>query len=153
MKRFMVILIVLFTFLPIFPSNTEKIPEYTNITVTANLLNGRAAPRKKAKVEALFDQGDILKAYGWSDNHHWIEVEGGETGTVWVWYEYVDEQTEDYSMWINNNKSKVKIRKEPFGKVIGYLKPGKEVVISQVLFNWGKCKSGWIDLTYLTEED
>ena len=119
--------------------------------VEASLLNGRAEPNKKAKVEALFDQGNTVTAWCWSENHHWIEVTGGETGTVWVWYEFLNEETEP-SIWVNDYGSKVKIRKEPFGTVIGYLKNGKEVEIEQIIFGWGRCSRGWIDLFYLTEE-
>lgn len=127
--------------------------EHTEVVVTAKLLNGRATPSKKAKVEALFDRGDVLKAYDWSESHHWIEVEGGETGTVWVWWEYLTEQTEDYSVWINDYGTDIKIRREPFGRVTGYLKRGKEVVVTQIVLGWGKCDNGWIELKFLTEED
>jgi uncharacterized protein YgiM (DUF1202 family) len=125
----------------------------TTMYVSTRLLNGRAEPSKKSTVEARFDKGDALQAYGWSKNHHWIEVDGGETGTVWVWYEYVNEQTSDYSVWWNDYGHKVKIRKEPYGTVIGYLKAGKEVTITQIILGWGKCDKGWIDLRYLSEED
>lgn len=150
-----VMTVVIFIAILTMPSSgkSEDWLETTDLYVTAKLLNGRCRPSKKAKVESLFDRGDRLEAYDWSKNHHWIEVKGGESGTVWVWYEYVTEQTEDYSVWINDYGSKIKIRKEPFGKVIGYLDKGKELVITQVLLGWGKCDRGWIELRYLTEED
>ena len=62
-------------------------------SVQTKLLNGRAAPRKKATVEARFDYGDKLELTGeWSDDHTWVEVIGGETGTVWVSIRYISER-------------------------------------------------------------
>lgn len=126
--------------------------DYTSVNVTASILNGRSEPNKKASVEARFDHGDILQAIGWSKNHHWIEVKGGETGTVWVWWEYIDERDDD-SRWLNDYGSKVKIRREPFGRVTGYLKNGGEIAVDQIALGWGHCSQGWVDLSYLTEED
>ena len=52
----------------------------------------------------------------------------------------------------NENRSSIKIRKRPVnGTVIGYLKPGKTLTITQVVLGWGKCKYGWVDLGYLVE--
>ena len=61
------------------------------LIVTANVLNGRSAPGKKNRVEAMFDKGDILQATGnWSKNHTWVEVKGGENGTVWCDIRYLN---------------------------------------------------------------
>jgi hypothetical protein len=125
----------------------------TLMRVTAKQLNGRANPSKKASIEARFDRGDVVEAYDWSENHHWIEVIGGETGSVWVWYAYLNEQEEEYTVWWNDYGGKVKIRKEPFGTVTGYLSKNGEVVIDRIVLGWGHCSKGWIDLRYLTEED
>ena len=54
---------------------------------TASSLNGRASPSINARVEAHFEYGDELEVIGYNDN--WIEVEGGETGTVFVSANYV----------------------------------------------------------------
>ena len=121
--------------------------------VTARLLNGRASPSKRARIEAFFDEGDVLYCLRWSKDHHWIEAEAGEGGTVWVWWEYLNEQEEEYSVWWNDSGTRIKIRKEPFGRVVGYLKRDGEVVVDRIVFGWGKCERGWIDLQFLTEED
>lgn len=126
--------------------------EDTPVIVTATLLNGRAEPKKKSEVTARFDNGDVLTAISWSKNHHWIEVRGGETGTSWVWWQYLTE-TEELKYFYNDTNSKVKIRKEPYGRVIGYLKKGNEILVDQTLFGWGHCSKGWVDLNYLREED
>ena len=148
MKRLIAIVLMLMMLLPVVCYAEEQ----TTLIVTASILNGRAKPKRTASVEAFFDEGDTLTALGWSKNHHWIEVKGGETGTVWVWWEYVTERTDEVMMW-NCSGSKVKIRKEPYGTVIAHLKKDGEVLIEQVLFGWGRCKQGWIDLQYLMEED
>lgn len=122
--------------------------------MTAKLLNGRANPRKTSFIEAKFDQGDILQATGdWSEDHHWIEVVGGETGTVWVYADYVSERKKIFTV-VNKNYKTVKIRSRPVdGRVIGYVKKGRKIEITQVVLGWGKCKTGWVDLYYLEEKD
>ena len=153
MKRILVwIFVALWILLLLYtaPIKAEEI-EPTDFYVTASLLNGRAKPSKKSSIEARFDYGDSITAIDWSNNHHWIEVNGGETGTVWVWWEYVTERTDEFTA-TNNNSYKVKIRQEPGGRLVGYLKPGKTVEIDRVIFGWGHCSKGWIDLDYLTEE-
>lgn len=120
--------------------------------VMATQLNGRANPRKTAFVEARFDQGDTIKATGeWSKDHHWIEVEGGETGTVWVYADYVSERKRIFTMK-NVNYKTVRIRSRPIdGRVNGYVRKGKCVEITRVVLGWGKCKNGWVDLSLLEE--
>lgn len=124
-------------------------------TVTANLLNGRMNPSKGSIKTALFDRNDTIELTGrWDDNHNWVEVHAGESGTCWVARQYVTERTEPF-MVINMEYSKVRIRRTPSdkGRVSGYLRRGREVEITQVLLGWGKCRSGWIDLYYVQEED
>ena len=129
-------------------SAAETDDKQTSVYVTANRLNGRAMPRKKSHIEALFDYGDKLTATGkWSRDHKWIQVEGGEGGTVWVDIRYVSEIKQP--VIISTNISKLKIRKNPFnGKITGYLKYGKELEIDQIILGWGHCSKGWIDLEY-----
>ena len=118
--------------------------------VTANRLNGRASPSKKATIEAVFDQGDILKATGtWSNDHTWIEVEGGEYGTCWVSISYISETIESFKAK-NERYSTVKVRSHPVnGKLKRYIQKGKSVEITQVVLGWGKYSGGWVDLSLL----
>ena len=115
----------------------------------AKLLNGRSEPRKKASKEAFFDFGDTLYATGeWSPDHKWVEVEGGETGTVWVSIRYVTEKTTAFKAK-NANYDKVKVRKWPeVGKVVKYIYRGQTVNVTQVVLGWGKTRWGWVDLYY-----
>lgn len=96
----------------------------------------------------------MLEATGeWSDDHKWVQVRGGEIGLVWCCADYVTERTDAFRV-TNESKRKIKIRSKPVnGKVTGYLKPGRSLTISRVVLGWGKCKSGWIDLEYLIEEE
>ena len=128
--------------------------EYQPVYVTANMLNGRAEPTKKATVEALFDKGDRLQTTGKiSKDRKWLEVYGGETGTVWVYLEYVTERVAPFVV-TNANNGKIKIRSLPGeGRVRGYVKHGQGIVIDQVIMNWGHCRQGWVDLDYFVEED
>ena len=123
-----------------------------DLIVTASILNGRERPGTNAAIEAFWDRGDLVEPTGeWSTDHQWVEIFGGETGTVWCSIKYLTERSEPFKV-TNENRSSIKIRKRPVnGTVIGYLKPGKTITITQVVLGWGKCKSGWVDLGYLVE--
>lgn len=148
-----VIILVLCWFVALFIPSRGFAEECTDMYVTAKLLNGRATPSKKGTKEALFDKGDKVQATGeWSKDHHWVEIIGGETGTVWCDIRYLTERKGAF-MVRNNGSTPVKIRKNPFnGKLTGYLKKGKAVVIEQVVLGWGRCEKGWINLYYVDEE-
>ena len=117
--------------------------------VTADRLNGRASPNKHSDVEARFDRGDDLIPTGqWSSDHCWIEVRGGETGTVWVNIKYVTERIDDRYMR-NDRHNKVKVRSHPVnGKVRGYIKKGEQIELTQIVLGWGRIDSGWVELAY-----
>ena len=117
-------------------------------------MNGRTNPRKTAFIECRFDHGDKLTATGeWSEDNHWIEVYGGESGTVWVYADYVSERKEGFTVK-NLDHQQVKIRSRPVdGKLKGYLKKNKTIEVDQVVLGWGKTPRGWIDLDYVEEVD
>ena len=148
-----VVILILSWFVALMVPSDGGAEEFTEMYVTANLLNGRATSSKKGNKEALFDRGDKVQATGeWSNDYHWIEIIGGETGTVWCDIRYLTERKGTFTVK-NLKKTPVKIRKFPFkGKITGYLKNGKSVVIEQVVLGWGRCEQGWIDLFYVDEE-
>jgi len=127
--------------------------DYEPLYVTAGQLNGRAHPSKKASVEALFDYGDKLTPTGKiSKDRKWVEVEGGETGTVWVSVKYVSERFTEFTA-TNENNGRIRIHSLPDGgKLKGYISRGKSVEIVQVVLGWGRCSKGWVDLDFLVEE-
>lgn len=148
MKKLILILVSLF----IFASACAE--DYNDLYVTATKLNGRYKPSKRTAIEACFDYGDALKPTGnWSKDYKWVEVYGGESGSVWCSIQYVTEITEPKT-YINPDRTKIKIRKSPVkGTVVAYLKYNRKVEITQVVQGWGKCNKGWIDLSYLEEYD
>jgi len=150
LKRLACLLIVLMT---IFGACGAEEPEDNVVLyVVVDLLNGRDRPNRHGTKEAMFDYGDSLTPTGrWSADHNWIEVYGGESGTVWVCAKYVSEIAG--SFYVENlDYSQVKIRKRPIdGRLTGYLKRGKALLIDQVVLGWGHCSKGWIDLSLVAE--
>lgn len=146
MKRLIVLLLLLATF------SSGLAEDKVLLRVTATQLNGRARPSTKSKVEAFWDYWDYVEATGkWSNDKEWIEVKGGECGTVWCSAKYLTEISDPIKAKNTDYKS-IKIRSRPEnGKVIGYLKKNKTVTITQVVLGWGKCRKGWIDMNLLTE--
>lgn len=150
MRKIIAILFVLLSLCGVVAAEEDT----TTLYVTASQLYGRANPRKTAIKETFFDYGFDLQATGrFSKDGKWVEVKGGECGYVWVSVDYVTERRRSFYCENENNK-KVKIRRSPVtGKVVGYLKQGKTIEITQVVLGWGRCKTGWIDLEYLVELD
>lgn len=125
----------------------------TVLYVLANQLNGRYAPRKTGIIEALFDKGAPVKATGrWSKDMLWIEVYGGECGTVWCKAEYLSEITDPIIME-NSSNGRIKIRSKPGknGRIVGYVKRDQKITVNQIVLGWGRTKKGWIDLLYFSE--
>lgn len=143
----MKILLVLLLFLSILL--TTNVAAAQSLYCIADKLNGRAAPNKKAKVEAYFEYGDELEVVGYSGN--WVEVIGGETGTVYVSAQYVAESMEK-ERYRNVSGGRVIIRKEPSVDAKScndFVKAKKTVTISAVVDNWGYIKDrGWVCLDY-----
>lgn len=117
---------------------------------TASTLNGRAEPSKKARVEAQFSYGDEMEVVGYTDN--WIEVVGGETGTVFVSAKYCASSLEKVK-YQNTSGGRVIIRESPEGKKKNdWIKVNKKVTVSAEVDGWGYIADrGWIDLSYFNE--
>lgn len=117
---------------------------------TASSLNGRASPSINARVEAHFEYGDELEVIGYNDN--WIEVEGGETGTVFVNAKYVASSLEKVK-YENTSGGRVIIRESPEGKKKNdWIKANKKITISAEIGRWGYIVDrGWVDLSYFSE--
>ena len=128
--------------------------ETPNITLTAigSNLNCRMAANKHSFIVTELERGQTIQSTGrWSKDHKWVEIEHPEYGKLWCSYQYLTERTDSFkveTLW----DEPIKIRKQPVnGRVTGQLKKGKTVEITQVIFGWGKCKQGWIDLEYCIE--
>lgn len=131
----------------------EEAEEPHPVYVTATLLNGRQWPTKKAQAMTFYDYGEQLQPTGkWSKDREWIEIYGGEAGTVWVCARYVTERMTEFTV-TNENNGKIRIRSKPGGgKVKGYVKHGKSIEIDRVIMGWGHCSRGWVELDYFIEE-
>lgn len=127
--------------------------DYAPLYVTADMLNAREQPTKKAPVAGMYYFGDELQPTGKiSKDREWVEVYGGEAGTMWVKACYVSERYAEFIVK-NENNGKVKIRSRMGeGKVRGYVRNGQSIEIDRVVLGWGHCKKGWVDLEYFIEE-
>lgn len=128
--------------------------DYIHMTITGDLVNGRLEPSKQATRACLpLEYGDDVKAIFWSKNHKWIEVLGGDGGSMYVYYEYITERTDIYKVK-NAMAGKVRARKRPVdGGVSGYIKRGQTIKIYQTIFGWGRTDKGWVDLSCFYEID
>ena len=132
----------------------EEDREWPGLYVTASVLNGRSEPTKKAGITAFFDYGDKIQPTGeWSRNGEWVEIQGGENGTAWVYYKFVTARKKPFTV-TNENNGKIKVRSRPGGKgrLKGYIRHGKTIEIDQVINGYGHCSRGWVDLDYFIEE-
>ena len=90
-----VALVALCTVLAIKVASAEVKPEDVRVGMTliedereGSVLNGRARPSVSSIKECRFYPGETLTATG-ETRKAWVEVVGGETGTVWVHEKYV----------------------------------------------------------------
>lgn len=116
--------------------------------VNVSELNGRAMPNKNSHIESCFIRGDTLKPI--SLKHDWIEVKGGETGTVWCKAKYVS-SFNGVRKWKNISGGSVNIREEPSceSRKSGKIKANRIINIIAEVFGWGYIKDqGWVDLSY-----
>ena len=132
--------------------SADEPEEKTMAYVLATDLNCRMYPRKRSIAVTSLENGQEIALTGnWSEDHRWVEIWHPEFGNLWCDYHYLTERTDSF-MIETLCDSPVKIRSQVFnGRVTGYLKKGKEIEITQVILGWGKCKQGWIDLSYCIE--
>ncbi|MEG1776939.1 MAG: SH3 domain-containing protein [Clostridia bacterium] len=127
--------------------------ETRTVYVMASELNGRAEASLKATVEARFYRGDELEALRYQLG--WVEVVGGETGTVWCKAEHLSEYAVE-AEYANKSGGRVFIHAElgddsKDGKRA--VECGKRVTVTRVLYGYGYMGKGWIDLSFMELED
>lgn len=113
-------------------------------------LNGRARPDKSSDVEARFSNGEEVEAV--SIENGWVEVIGGETGTVWCKAEYLSSDNETSVIYRNVSGGRVFIRDEPSGKKTGSVKAKRKITVTRHIGGWGYMGSGWVDLSFFEKE-
>ena len=147
-KSLLVILLILGILLAIecfIPVGSFAETLYVNVSE----LNGRAKPSKNSSIEAIFDRGMDLYAIELNSNG-WVEVKGGETGTVWCKAKYLSNYL-GTRKWKNISGGSVNMRENPCAnsKRVGKIKDGRTMRISAEVFGWGYIKDqGWVDLSY-----
>lgn len=143
----LILIIIAISF--IFPRDSLAEEGEYPLYVTVRLLNGREHPNTDSSCEARFEKGDTVEAIQINENG-WIEVYGGETGTVWCKAEYLSENPEP-RYWKNTSGGSVNIRRNPSieARREGRIKAGRVMRISAEVFGWGYIKNqGWVDLSY-----
>lgn len=156
MKKFFVLFIcmMILCFCVSFAENAEneEEPEYIPVIVTGSNLNARMSPNPYSYIITSYDKNLELNSTGrWSKDKKWVEIMSMEYGPVWCSYKFLTERTEPFKVETLCDEP-VKIRKFPGdGRVTGYLRKGKTIIITQVILGYGKCKKGWIDLGYCIE--
>lgn len=140
------ILLALFIFSP-----SSSCSETLYVCTRGDDLNGRAAPSKSARVEAHFPNGEALEAVSYHDG--WVEVIGGETGTVWCSQKYLS-SSQEARKYRNTSGGRVFVRDEINGRKTGLeVRSDKVVTIYRQIDGWGYIGTGWVDLTYFEEEN
>lgn len=134
--------------------HAEEIPEenYITLYVTGSSLNCRMSPNKESFIVTELEKGQEIQSTGrWSKDHRWVEIVHPECGNLWCDYHYLTERTDNFIVETLCDDP-VKIRRQVFnGKIKGHLRKGRTLEITQVILGWGKCKEGWIDLSYCIE--
>lgn len=119
--------------------------------VTASELNGRAMPNRHSSVEAIFEKGWDLVPTG-NVKGNWVEVYGGETGTVWCSADYLSEINEPV-VFENISSGRVRSRTTPNGKARGWVHSNESVTVTRIVNGWGYVEDcGWVSLEYFIEK-
>lgn len=120
------------------------------VYVTASKLNGRDEAAFDAHVESHFYRGEALDVVGYSGD--WVEVVGGETGTVFVHSSYVI-NTEvipvDNTAYTVTSKGRVHVRKLPNGSHARWVYNGDVLVATWLTDGWAFVGNGWVSMKYL----
>lgn len=145
MKRFL----MLFTLIATLIANVA-ISETLYVCTNGDDLNGRAAPSKNADIEMRIPNGDIVEAVSYSGG--WVEVLGGETGTVWCKAEYLssDQEAAEYR---NLSGGRVFIRDGIEGAKTGLVVRANGIVaVTRQINGWGYIGKGWVNLKYFDQQ-
>lgn len=113
-------------------------------------LNGRSRPSTSSQVEMRIPPGEAVEAVSYSNG--WVEIVGGETGTVWCKAEYLSSTLEPVS-FRNTSGGRVFLRDCIGGVKKGSVRANKTIVVIRQVFGWGYTGSGWVDLSYFTPEE
>lgn len=141
------IIIFVLLFLTIIINNAMA--ESTTLVVTVDELNGRAEPTTKSSVEMRLYKDDEVTFVSYTDG--WVEIIGGETGTVFCKAEYLSEKNANLGTYKNISGGRVHVRDSIEGKRINSIAANKNIEVSSIILNWGYIGNGWVDLQYFEQ--
>lgn len=141
------IIIFVLLFLTIVINNSMA--ESTTLVVTVDELNGRAEPTTKSSVEMHLYKDDEVTFVSYTDG--WVEIIGGETGTVFCKAEYLSEKDANLGTYKNISGGRVNVRDNIEGKKINSIAANKNIEVSSIILNWGYIGNGWVDLQYFEQ--
>lgn len=125
--------------------------EVLYVCTSGDDLNGRARPDPHARVEMHIPNGDSVQAV--SRVEGWVEVVGGETGTVWCAQQYLS-SSKEAAKYRNTSGGRVFVRDDVQGAKNGLVVSNNKVVtVRRQLSGWGFIGTGWVDLQYFSKED
>ena len=118
-------------------------------------LQGRSTPSTKGQVEARFMRGDALEVVEYGGE--WIRVIGGESGTVWVYGDYVrasepDAEPTTYTV-TGNGRVHVRQTPEPDGAHVRWAEVGEAVTVYGMAGGYAQIDGGYINADYLEAQD
>lgn len=151
--RLLAFVLAIFCFISCCVAEETEEPEQPKLYVMTKLLYGRIRPGKKHAALCEFELGTPLQPTGrMSDDHCWVEIETAEGELAWCNVEYLSERLDIFHIYSLGDEA-IKIRKHPgAGKVTGYVRKEKVLEITQVVMGYGRCKKGWVDLSYFIED-
>ena len=141
------IIIFILLFLTIVINNAMA--DFTTLVVTVDELNGRAEPTTKSNIEMRLYKDDEVTFVSYDDG--WVEIIGGETGTVFCKAEYLSEKDANLGTYKNTSGGRVHVRDSIEGKRISSIAANKNVEVSSIILNWGYIGNGWVDLEYFEQ--
>lgn len=145
---FVFVIIILIALVVLLPSFANA--EILYVCTRGDDLNGRSAPDKSARIEARFANGEALEAVSYRDG--WVEVIGGETGTVWCSEKYLSSSQEAVK-YRNTSGGRVFIRDEIEGCKTGLeVRSDRVVTVQRQMNGWGYIGTGWVDLSFFDAE-
>lgn len=145
---YVLLIVVLLAIVLFFPSVGSSETMY--VCTKGDDLNGRAAPDKNARIEARFSNGEAVEAVSYRSG--WVEVVGGETGTVWCSEKYLSSSQEAVK-YRNTSGGRVFIREEIDGRKTGLeVRSDRVVTVRRQMNGWGYIGAGWIDLDFFEKE-
>ena len=134
----------------------EVVGNATVVVQESSHLNGRAKP-VNGPIEMKLYLGDKVEIVSYGRDG-WVEIIGGETGTVWVKDAFLTDEwytLENPEVYRISSNGRVRVRTIPDGEASGWAKNGDMVTVSAIAVKngvtWAKIEDGYVMERFLTE--